>query len=393
MDQGTVFFSIFVIFTGAAVLATLALLARQAMLVAYIVLGGLLGPWGLRWVADVQWIHGVSEIGISFLLFLLGLNLLPREVWGMFKESALVTLGSSLFFALLGYAVTDLLGFPGRDALIAGIGLAFSSTIIGLKLLPTTTLHHRHKGQLIISILLLQDLLAIVVLLVLQGYGQGQVRGGDILSGILAQILSLPIMIGVAFLLQRYLLHFLFQRFDQIQEYIFLLVIAWCLGIAQLAGLLGLSHEIGAFLAGVALAASPIAQFIAESLKPLRDFFLVLFFFSLGAEFNLALAPGILPQAALLAVIAVAAKPWVFRWLLLQGGQKEKTALEIGVRLAQVSEFSLLIAVLAGQAGFISARGAYLVQMMTILSFILSSYVVVLRYPTPMAVSSALRRD
>ena len=161
----------------------------------------------------------------------------------------------------------------------------FSSTIIGLKLLPTTILHHKHTGQVIISILLIQDLIAIIILLLLQGYG----KGGNLAMDIVFQLLALPVLIGITWLIQRYILIKLIIKYDQIHEYIFLLAIAWCLGIAELAILLGLSHEIGAFVAGVSLASSPIALFITEKLKPLRDFFLIIFFFSLGAGFNISL--------------------------------------------------------------------------------------------------------
>ncbi|MGH8478564.1 MAG: cation:proton antiporter [Gammaproteobacteria bacterium] len=389
MTGTNVIYSLFLVFTGAACLATVALYARQAVIVAYIVLGILLGPSGLGAVADSGWIEDVAAIGIMFLLYLIGLNLPPRQLGRILGEALTVCLLSSAAFLVLGFALGMGFGFRYAEALFIGAALMFSSTIIGIKLLPTTALHHRHTGQIIISVLLLQDLVAIVLLLLLQGFGQG----GGVWLEVGLQLLLLPVLLGLAYVLDRFVLERLIARFDQIHEYVFLLAIGWCLGIAELAHVAGLPHEIGAFIAGVTLAQSPIALFIAESLKPVRDFFLVLFFFSLGAGLDLRLAADVLVPAVTIAVATSAVKPWVFRGLLLRAGERAELSAEIGVRLGQMSEFALLMAVLAVDAGLIGARSGDLVKVATVLSFVLSSYLIVLRYPTPIAVSDRLRRD
>lgn len=389
MPETSIEFSIFLIFTGAAVLATLALLTRQAMISAYILLGILLGPWGFGLVNDAELIQDISHIGIIFLLYLLGLDLFPQQLWKMLGEAMSATIISSLVFWLLGFSIGYVFGYPALEALLIGAVLMFSSTIIGLKLLPTTILHHRHTGQIIISVLLIQDLLAILILLLLQGYG----KGDNLLLDIAWQVATLPVLIGLAWFLERYLIEKLIARYDQIHEYIFLLAIAWCLGIAELAVTLGLSHEIGAFIAGITLASCPIALFITERLKPLRDFFLIIFFFALGATFNMDIVPKIIIPAMLLAVSVVVIKPLVFRLLLTRAGEQKDISLEVGFRLGQISEFSILIAVLAVESGFIRQGTSYLIQLTTLLTFIISSYIIVLRYPTPIAVSDRLRRD
>ena len=381
--------SMFLIFTGAAVLTTLALFARQAMIVAYIVLGIILGPWGFALINDTQLIREISSIGIIFLLYLLGLDLFPQQLWKMLGEALAATLVSSIVFWLVGFAIAYLFSYAVLESVLIGVVLMFSSTIIGVKLLPTTILHHRHTGQIIISVLLLQDLLAILVLLLLQGYGEG----GDLALDMLWQIVALPALIGIAWLLERFLIVRLITRYDQIHEYIFLLAIAWCLGIAELAVVLGLSRETGAFIAGVTLASSPIALFIVDRLKPLRDFFLVLFFFALGATFNLDMLMALILPAAVIAVCVIVIKPWVFKKLFVMAGEKPEVSGEVGYRLGQISEFSMLISVLALQANVISQKTAYLIQLATLLTFIVSSYIIVLRYPTPIGVSDKLRRD
>lgn len=382
-------FSIFLIFVGAAALATVALYARQAMIIAYIVLGLLLGPWGGGLIDDASWIEDVSEIGIMFLLYLLGLNMLPQQLWRMLGEALTVTVVSCLIFTTLGVGIAFAFRFQWHEALLIGGTMMFSSTIIGLKLLPTTALHHQHTGQIIISILLLQDLFAILILLVIQGYALGD----NPLYGVAREILALPVLIALAYCLERWLIEPLLRRFDQIQEYVFLVVIAWCLGIAQLAAALGLSHEIGAFIAGVTLASCPVSAFIADSLRPLRDFFLILFFFSLGAGFDPAMITKVIVPGSCLAVAMLLVKPRVFQFLLVRAGERRRLSGEIGDRLGQVSEFSLLIAVLAFESGFIGERASYVIQLATLMTFLASSYWIVVRHPTPIAVRDSLRRD
>lgn len=388
MTSDPVLFSIFLVFTGCAVVATAALFARQALIVAYIVVGMMLGPHGFALISESATIKEISDVGIIFLLFLLGLDLQPQDLWNMLRKATLVTLLSSLAFGLVGVLIAAAFAFSLAEALVVGAAMMFSSTIIGLKLIPTTVLHHRRTGEVIISILLLQDLVAIVVLLAVQSMGSGGVAWGELLKVGLA----LPGLVVLAWAAKRYVLLPLIERFDTIHEYIFLMAIGWCLGLAELAGVFGLSHEIGAFIGGVVLAASPIALFITESLRPLRDFFLVMFFFSLGAGFNLGVLGDVWLPAAALAAAALLLKPVLFRFLLRRVGESSGRSSEVGVRLGQISEFSLLIAVMALGAGVIRDEVSYVIQLATLLTFVVSSYLVVMRYPTPIAVSARLRR-
>jgi Kef-type K+ transport system membrane component KefB len=389
MHQDPVIFTLFLIFSGAAIIATLALYARLALLVAYILLGVIIGPFATGLVTDTDLIGQMAHVGIIFLLFLMGLELNPRDLLLMLRKTLLVTLGSTLAFFSLGYLVAILFGFGQWEAMLIGAATTFSSTIIGLKLLPTTVLHHQRSGEIIISILLLQDFIAIFLLLVIQGGGQQENPVVEVLK--LAVALPLLVM-AAAFIVQHVLLKLL-MKFDTFKEYIFLLSIGWCLGLAEAAAAVGLSQEIGAFIAGISLAASPISLYMAESLKPLRDFFLILFFVALGAGFDLSMLPEVLLPALLLAGVMLAAKPLVFSFLLQKTGESKKRSSEIGARLGQMSEFSLLVVVLALEHQAISERGAYLVQLATLLTFFASTYLVVLRYPTPIALSEHLRKD
>jgi Kef-type K+ transport system membrane component KefB len=278
--------------------------------------------------------------------------------------------------------------FTLLESMFIGVTMVFSSTIIGLKLLPTTILHHQHTGELVISILLLQDMLAIVVLLFLQAIG-----ASFSFYQLTLIIFAFPVLLLIAYIFQRFILTQLLLRFDKIHEYIFILSIGWCVCMAQISHMMGLSAEIGAFIAGVTLATNPISLYIAESLKPLRDFFLVIFFFTIGAGFNFGYLPHVIFPAVILAFLLLIIKPYSFSWLLHRTGEEKSISWEIGVRLGQASEFSLFIIFLAFNTHLISETATYLVQTATILTFIASCYWVVIRYPTPLAVSDRLRRD
>jgi Kef-type K+ transport system membrane component KefB len=390
MDPSSITFSFFLIFTGAAVFASIALYTRQPLIIAYIALGAVIGPYGLSMVTDLKLLSDIGHVGIIFLLFLLGLDMQPQALWATLRKSTVVAMFSSAIFMGVGYAVAQLFGFNTTDALIIGAAMMFSSTIIGIKLLPTTVLHHRHIGELMIGLLLLQDLLAIIVLMLLLSASAEEATAA---SDLLISLLSLPLLGAGAWLAVKFILLPLITRFDRFHEYIFLLAIGWCLGLAESAQILGLSAEIGAFIAGISIATSPISQYIAVNLKPLRDFFLILFFFSVGARFDLALLNQVLLPALVLSALVLGLKPVVYRFLLKGVSEKRVLAWDLGFRLGQASEFSLLIAYVATASALISLQASLLIQATTIITILVSSYIVVLNYPTPIAISDRLRRD
>lgn len=389
MEPDSLIFSFFLIFSGAAVLASIALYTRQPLIIAYILLGAMIGPYGLELVSDIELLEESGHIGIIFLLFLLGLDMQPKALFAVAKKATLVALLSALIFAAIGFGIAYSFNFSLIESLVIGAAMMFSSTIISIKLLPTTVLHHRHTGELIIGLLLLQDLLAIFVLIILLSSDAGQLD----IELIAKALIGLPILALAAYLAVKYILLALINRFDRFREYIFLLAIGWCLGMAEAATALGLSAEIGAFIAGITLATSPISQYIAINLKPLRDFFLILFFFALGAQFNLNLLADIILPATLLAVMMTVVKPIAFRFLLQGMDEHRDLAWSVGFRLGQNSEFSLLIAYVATSALLIGDDASHLIQATAILTFIISTYIVIFNFPTPIAPNDKLRRD
>jgi len=237
-----------------------------------------------------------------------------------------------------------------------------------------------------VGILLLQDFIAIFMLAFFD-------NNNIDLGNALRVLLAFPVLIIFAYLTTKFILIKLIARFDHFKEYILLLAIGWCLGLAALAAEIGLSDEIGAFVAGVSPATSPIALFIAYSLKPLRDLFLILLFFSLGAQLNIGLLSEVIASALLLAALGLSLKPIAFRYLLRCFSERNRLAWDAGLRLRQISEFSLLIAFVATQPGVIGELASLTIQAAAIVSFLIFSYIVVLFCPTSIAINSKLRRD
>ena len=388
MGFQNIIFEFVLIFAGAAFFATVFLYLKQPVILAYIGFGIAAGPWGLGLIKEAEHIEELSHIGVILLLYLLGINLKPDRLYHLFSKTAVVTLLTSLVFLLVTAAAAMAFGFGFIESIIIGAALMFSSTIISIKLIPTTALHHRHTGEMMTSVLLMQDVIAILLIVMLTG-GLGE----NVTLTIAILFLKLIALAFVAYGLVRYVVNNLFLRFDIIQEYTFLLALGWGMLGAGVAQAIGLSYEMGAFIAGVAFASSPVSMVIAEHLKPLRDFFLILFFFSIGAQFNFLVTQQVLLAGVVIAILIVVIKPFVFKQGFQLIGEDEKFSMELGARLGQGSEFSLLVSYSALAIGLIDLRASYLIQMVVIITFVLSTYWVVYRYRTPISSTEKNRMD
>jgi len=383
-----VIFQFAVIFAGAALFATLFLYLKQPIILAYIVLGIFVGPKGLGLINDAEQIEQLSHVGIILLLFIIGLNFQPTKLVGLLGRLGIVTLATCLIFMLLSLAAALALGYPMIDSLIIGAALMFSSTIVSMKLIPTTQLHHHHVGEVMISVLLLQDVIAIVLIVLVTEGGMD-----NIAVSVALLFLKLIGLSFLSFVIVKFVITHLFIKFDVIREHTFILALGWGLFVAGAAQMLGLSFEMGAFIAGVSLATVPNALVIAEEFKPLRDFFLILFFFSIGAKFDLVVSQQLIIPGLIITTLLMIAKPLIFNWSFKAIGEKPNNSAELGVRLGQASEFSLLIAFGALASGLIEERSSYLIQLIVVLTFVASTYWVVNAYPTPISLKSSQRKD
>jgi len=355
MEFGTIIHELFFIFAGVAILSTLFLFLKQPIIIAYIGLGMIAGPFGLRLLNNVEHIEYISHLGIILLMFLIGLNLHPNKLITLFKKTALVTILTCLVFFLVFGLIAFAFRFPINESIVVGIALMFSSTIVGLKLIPTTTLHEKHLGELMISVLLLQDIIAILVIILLEDSS-----GGALHIHIPLLILKGMGLVLFTFAFFKYCILWLFRKWDTIQEYLLVIALGWCLGIAGISKYLGMSYEIGAFIAGCSFALSPIALVISERLKSLREFFLILFFFAIGTQFDFLLLKHVLLPSLVIAIAIILLKPIVFAVTFRISHEDRDSTKELGFRLGQASEFSLLVAYMAATSSVIANKASYL---------------------------------
>ena len=369
------------------ILGWLSLLTRQPIIIAYIIAGVLLGPWGLKFITEIEFINEASNIGITLLLFLAGLSLHPRRLLELFSKTFPLTLLTSGLFALVTGSILYAFGASVLESVITGIAMMFSSTILVIKLMPTITLHQKHMGAVAIAVLIMQDIFAVLAIAFISGGGSSTVIGWitSLLIGVL--------LTAVAILAERFIIRKIIVQVQRYNELLNLVALAWCFSLALLSEKIGMSHEIGAFIAGVALASGPLSNYLAENLKFFRDFFLVLFFFTLGAKMDFSLMQTIVWPALLLSAVLLVLKPLVY-WLAFKlTKETTKFSREMGFRLGQNSEFSLIIAVLAAESGLISAADSQLIQLVAILTMAASSYLLVFFFPTPLGTSKPLKID
>jgi Kef-type K+ transport system membrane component KefB len=372
----------------AAVLAWLSSLARQPVILGYVLCGMMIGPSGLKLVDDVELVNDISHIGITLLLFLAGMVLHPQRLRLLFKSSIIVTLCGCLVFFLAVFLLLRMFGYRSGHCVYAGLALMFSSTILVVKLLPTTTLHQRHMGSVCIAILIAQDLIAVAILVVIRG----TVQSGMIGVGLLLPLKTL-LLIAFSVAFEQFGLRKMMKQSDRFPEVLYMLCLGWCLGMAVASKYLGLSYEVGAFLGGVALARNPLSRFLTEQLKPIRDFFLMFFFFVLGARLNLLAVPAVIVPALAVTALLLAVKGAGFIGLFRMTGEKPAFARETGIRLSQASEFGLIIIFAAQSLGKVNEEIYQLVQLVVILSMLVSSYIVIFRFHTPLGTVAELKQD
>lgn len=356
-----------------AILSWLAIIFRQPLIIGYLVCGALVGPWGLGLVHDVEFVNSVSQMGIILLLFHAGLVLHPQRLKQLFRQTMFITAGQSLAVWVGTTLLLMAMGFGFVPSGLVGLTMIFSSTILVVKLIPTTTLHHQKMGAYAIAILIAQDLMAVIVLMLIGGTGHPLVL---LVKGLL--------LTAACFGFEHLILRRMMRWIQHFHEALFLMALGWGLGLALLSHLIGFSPEASAFIAGVALAREPLALFLSEGLKLLRDFFLVFFFFVLGAQFNFSQAGGILLPVMVLSLSTMAIKLFSFGALFRLAGETTKFSREAGIRLSQSSEFALIIAASLFARGFIGDRAWQIIQMTTIFTMVASSYLVVFIYPTPL---------
>lgn len=345
---------------------------RQPLILAYIITGFLLGPRALNLISDVEPVMLLSEMGIAFLLFTVGLHLEMKTLKDLGVVSLFTGLGQVLVMTLAGFLIALKFGFPTVSSLYIGIAIAFSSTIIIVKLLTEKNELNSLHGRISIGFLIVQDFLAILALVMVSGVG----GLGSPLIDFLITLSKASLFIFGVFLLTKYILRPIFDSMAKNQELLFLSSISYCFLLAMSSYFLGLSLETGAFLAGMSLASLPYNLHIVGRISPLRDFFIIVFFIVLGTEMSFSFSSQLIWPLILLSLLVLIGTPIILMILMGALGYRKRTSFLVGVTVAQISEFSLILVALGLKLGHITNEAFSLITSIGVITITVSAYMI-----------------
>lgn len=361
-----------VIVLGTAV-ALFMRLIRQPLIIGHIVTGIIVGPSVLHMVQSAETIETFSSIGIALLLFIIGLGLNPKVIKEVGRVATLAGFLQVLVTAGFAWGGGIILGLTQTESVFLGIALAFSSTIIILKLLSDKKEQNRLYGKVATGMLIVQDLLATVALLFVTSQGSGGFSTSQ-LGWLVAKGVAIAVPL---FFIGNVVLPRLHRLIAGSQEFLFLFALGWGFGAAALFEVAGFSLEIGALLGGVALAGLPYTQEISARLRPLRDFFVVVFFISLGTRLGFDSLNLLVPAIIMASVIVVILKPLIILVIMGLMGYTKRTSFKAAVAMAQVSEFSLVLVILGNRKDLISNDLVAIITMVALISIAISSYLII----------------
>lgn len=350
-------------------------LFRQPLVVGYIVSGIILGPYLMNILENAEFIELFAKIGISILLFIVGLHLSPAVIKETGKTALVIGLGQAVLTFILGFLIIQGLGFETVPAVYGGIALSFSSTIIVLKVLSDKGDLNKLYAKMAISLLIIEDLIATVALLVISAIGSN----GEAMSNGLLGVVGILIVKGAAaaillYFISKYVLPRLSSHLASSQELLFLFSLSWGLGMAAMFYYLGFSIEIGALIAGVTLSVSSYAYEIGSRMRPLRDFFVVMFFVLLGSQMIISDIPVIIVPALVISLFVLLIKPLNIIILMNALGYRPRTSFMSGLSLSQISEFSLILVALGVTLGHLTPEFSSLFTLIGILTIAVSAY-------------------
>lgn len=373
MELERLFLDISVIIVLATVLGLMARWLKQPLILGYVVAGILLGPTVFGFIAEPDVISVLSSFGIAFLLFLVGIELDLSKLKVIGRTSLVLGIGQVAFTAIIGYIIVRLFGVSSLPAAYVAIALTFSSTIIVVKLLSEQKAIESLYGRIAIGMLLVQDFVAIFALVLLSGFTSGANPSVAELTFILLKGAGL---IMLALVSGRYLLPKLFLKFANSSEILLLASIAWCFVFSLIASIGGFSLEIGAFLAGLALARLPYHLEIVGRVRSLRDFFITIFFVVLGSQLIFSAASSLIWPFIILSLFVLIGNPLIVMIILKSMGYTKRTGFMVGLTVAQISEFSLILMALGYKLGHVSTAEVSLVTLIGITTITLSSYLI-----------------
>ncbi|MGA7758891.1 MAG: cation:proton antiporter [Ilumatobacteraceae bacterium] len=348
--------------------------ARQPLIVAFIAVGILVGPSALDWVSDTEPIELFAEIGIAVLLFLVGLKLDLHLVRTTGKVALITGLGQVAFTSIIGFGLALLLGMSATVALYVAVALTFSSTIIIVKLLSDKRELDELHGRIALGFLIVQDIVVVLVMIVLSTVGGD--RDGSVQLQIALVVLKGAALVAAMAVIMRWVLPRLLHLVASSQELLIVSAVAWAVSVAAFSDWLGFSVEVGAFLAGFAVASTPYRESIAASLTGLRDFLLLFFFIELGAQLDFSAIGSQIPAALVLSVFVLIGNPVIV--LVIMGVMRypKRVSFLSGLAVAQISEFSLILITLGRELGHVGNDAVGLVTLVGMITIAISTYMI-----------------
>ncbi|MFP3908206.1 MAG: cation:proton antiporter [Acidimicrobiales bacterium] len=351
-----------------------ALLLRQPLIVAYLAAGVLVGPTALGWVTAEDQINLLAHVGVSILLFLVGLKLDVRLIRTMGPVALATGLGQVTFTSLIGFLIALALGFAATEAVYIAVALTFSSTIIIVKLLSDKRELEELHGRIAVGFLIVQDLVVIIVMITLTAVGT---TGDDRVAMEILEVVAK----GVGFLLaiivlMRWVMPVVLDRIAVSQELMVLFAVGWAIAAAATSDALGLSSEVGAFLAGVTLASTAYRETIGARLITLRDVLLLFFFIQVGSALEFSEIGDNIAPAIVFSVFVLIGNPMIVMMIMGAMGYRKRTGFQAGLTVAQISEFSLILAALGFSLGHIDSGIVGLITIVGLVTIGLSTYLI-----------------
>lgn len=372
--MGNIFFEITVIICLAAFLSVVFKFLKQPPILAYIVTGIIIGPLGGLQFQSKDLIQVMGEFGVALLLFMIGLELKFSDLKSVGRVSLIAGIIQIALTSAGGYVLASFLGFPPIGAVYTGIALAFSSTIIVVKILSDQRELQSLYGKMAIGLLLVQDFFAIFILIFLSSFASGSISPISIIAVLLKGI----ILLSLIMFLSNKVFPKILNKISSSSETLFLFSIAWALLLSAFVAspFIGFSIEIGGLLAGVALANTAENFQIIGKTKSLRDFFVVIFFVFLGMSMDFSAFSKTFTAAVVLSLFVLLVKPLIIMPIVGFFGYRKRTSFLTGISLSQVSEFSLIIVFLGNKIGQVSPEIVSLVTTVAIITFAASSYMI-----------------
>lgn len=370
--MGNLLLELTIILSLAALLSIFFRFIKQPPILAYILTGILIGPFGNLQLQSRDFLQALGEFGIALLLFIVGIELNFKEIRSVSKVAVVVGTLQTVLTALGGYFISIYLGFSQVTSIYLGVVVSFSSTIIVAKLLTDIKAIQNLYGKISMGLLLVQDLFAVFVLIFLSSFLKSSLSFGSVASVFVPGLIILAIVLFLSVKVFPRLI----EKIGKSYETLFLFAIAWVLGLSALVSSIGFSVEIGGLLAGLSLANTQGAFYITDRARSLRDFFITLFFVILGLNMTFFSFSKIFLSAAVLSAFVLVFKPLITALVMQFMGFPKKVSAMTGISLGQISEFSLIIIFLGERLGHVNGEVVSLVATVAIITFAVSSYLI-----------------